>query len=275
MSKKTARIIAAGTLAIALVALLSGIALGTTLKITLKDGTVVQYDTGSIKSMEFIEGPGSGASSASNAQQWISGTPFIAEEFDGPLGSLWERIEVIGGNFGKFAKIANGELTIVVPPGNSWGKTGIMTAAPAFTVDAGMSAKPVRMLVEFNPDQTENVLIGLAESKNPDMWLLQNVWAAMNRNPGANETQFALLNTQGEPGTNPGSVAPGRPNPRFILLSVWPGKVELRNLETNESIMANFPWIRVGSPIYFYIFSHPWAENGPAKMSVKSIRFYK
>lgn len=275
MSKKTARVMTAGILTIAMVMILSGIALGTTLKITLKDGTIVQYDTEGIKSMEFIEEAASSLQAANPAQQWVSGTPFIAEEFDGPLGSLWERIEVIGGNFGQFAKIANGELTIVVPPGNSWGKTGIMTSAPAFTVDAGMAAKPVRILVEFNQDKTENVLIGLSETKHPDMWLLQNVWAAMNRNPEADETQFLLLNTQGEPAGNPNAIAPGRPNPKLAMLTVWPGKVEFRNLETGESITSNFPWIRVGSPVYFYIFSHPWNEHGAARMSVKSIRFYR
>lgn len=275
MSTKTTRIMTASILTVALVMIFSGIVLGTTLKITLKDGTVVQYDTSAIKSMEFIEGTASSSSSSVPAQQWVSGTPFIVEEFDGPLGTLWERIEVIGGNFSQFARIENGELTVSVPPGNSWGKTGIMSAAPAFTVDEGMSARPVRILIEFNQEKTENVLIGLAETKHPDMWLLQNVWAAINRNPEANETQFLLLNTQGEPGGNPDAMAPGRPNPKLILLSVWPGKVEMRNLETAEAITAGFPWIRVGSPVYFYIFSHPWAEHGPARMSVKSIRFYR
>ncbi len=209
------------------------------------------------------------------ADAGITGTPAMIEEFEEPLSSLWDKIEVVGGNFNKFAKVANGELTIDVPSGNSWGKTGILSAFPMLTVESGMSTRPARILVEFNQQLTENVLLALSEIKNPDVWLTTNVWANYMKKPGSADTNFILVSSQGEGAPTDKATRSDRPIPKYLMLTIWPGKVEFKDLDTKETLTANYPWIKVGTPIYFYAFVHPWEMGGPAKMSIKSIKIYK
>jgi hypothetical protein len=209
------------------------------------------------------------------ADAGITGAPAMIEEFEGPLSSLWEKIEVVGGNFSRFAKVENGELTVDVPSGNSWGKTGIMSAFPMLTVESGMSTRPARVLVEFNQQLTENVLLALSEIKNPDVWNTTNVWANFMKKPGSADTNFILVSSQGEGAPTDKATRNDRPVPKYLLLTIWPGKVEFKDLDTKETLIGSYAWIKVGTPIYFYAFVHPWEMGGPAKMSIKSIRIYK
>lgn len=205
----------------------------------------------------------------------LAGTPSMVEDFEGPLSSLWERLEVVGGNFSRFAKVANGELTVDVPSGNIWGKTGILSSFPMFTVESNMSTKPVKVLVELNEKLSENVLLALSGIKNPDVWLTTNVWASFMKKPGSADTNFLLTSSQGDGAPLDKVTRSNRPNPKYLLLTIWPGKVEFQDLDTKETLTANYPWLKVGTPVYFYAFVHPWESGGPAKMSIKSIKIFK
>lgn len=240
----------------------TSISSASTLVIKLTDGTALSYDTALISSMFF-------ADSGSSAGQPAANAPLLTEDFSSGLSNIWEQIQVVGGNFERFAKVSPGKLAVAVPAGNSWGKTGIMSRTPLFSVDAGMADKPLKISFDFDPSATTGYIIALSQAKDADVWRVQNVWFHWGK-PTFTEGKAYLVNTQNQGDKGGESKTPALA-PRNVTLSIRPGAVEA-GTSHNTKTEAQISWLKPGVPVYLYIFSHPWNQHEAASFTLKSIK---
>lgn len=211
---------------------------------------------------------------ASDPAPGITGTPVIVEEFEDGLSSLWATLGYSGGDFQKFAKVENGALIVSVPKGNGAGRTGIMSAEPLFKVNAAMKDDPVRIVIEFDQANTDNFVVALSAVKDQNAWKLPNLWVFWNRVSGTDRSHFGISSIQGEGDYRTNSEKSGRPVPRYLMLTIWPGRVELKDLDTNERFDGSYTWLKEGAAPYLFLFANPIMQGNAAKMAVKSIRVY-
>jgi hypothetical protein len=238
-------------------------AVATTMTVHLKDGTVAKFDTSKIASVTYSE--------TVSTTQPQTNKPVLEESFRSGLSGTWEPIAVVGGDYNRFAKITPGLLEVNVPAGNHWTKTGIMSAKPLFTVTAGMETAPVRIELTFDAARTTGCVIGLTEAKDADMWRQQNVWFHFGVT-SPTETFSYLVNTQN--GAESYGTAKGPASaPTTVILTITPGFVRVET-STGMKGEGKFSWLRVGAPVYFYIFTHPKGDQGPAAFALQSIRMY-
>lgn len=229
--------------------------------IRFNDGRTVVHDTSRISSITFDVDQQAGIPNA--------GAYLLNEEFVGGLSGLWEPIQVVGGNFARFAALSQGKLVVSVPPGNSWGKTGIMSRTPLFTVDGGMSMNPLKLSFEFAPEQTTGYIIALAQPKDADVWRVQNYWFHWGQ-PSMISGRVYVANTQNS-GDKGGESATPPQAPATVTLAIRPGSVEATTSQGTRLAM-NLGWLKPGVPVYLYVFSHPWNQHGAASFALKSIR---
>lgn len=243
---------------------IAGTALAGTMIIRLKDGTSASYDTAQIESVRFSDAGGSGSTR--------EGRALFEERFAGNLSEAWEKIEVVGGNFSKFAINTATAFAVVVPAGNYWGKTGIMSRDRFFTVNSNMEENPLKIKLTFDPDKTTGFCLALSEGKNADVWVLGNMWFHFGRK-SATETFANFVNTQNG-GENYGSAEGPGESPETVTLTIKPGFIRA---ETSTGMVreGKFAWLKPGTSAYFYLFSHPAEVNGPAAFALKSIRMYR
>ncbi|MFH0801543.1 MAG: hypothetical protein V2A78_04040 [bacterium] len=237
-------------------------ALATTMTIKFKDGTVVNYDATKIESVIFSETATPGAQ---------EGTAIFEDTFPSGLSDTWEPIACAGGSFDKFAKALPGRIEVIVPEGNSWGKTGIVSRQPLFTVGPDMETAPLALELKFDPARTTGLIIGLSESKTQDLYWAQNVWFHIGR-PSVTATSSDFSNTQNGV-ENYGSAKGPAAFPGTVTLTIKPGFV---SVETSTGIKqeGKFSWLKPGSSAYLYIFSHPTAEGLPAAFILEKIRMF-
>ena len=173
------RILALCTLAITLASFPLSIACGAPMTIVFNNGSMVTYDTDEIKSITF-----SGTSATPVASPY--GPPFtivqpnIMEDFQNGLGDRWDPVAVVGGDFGRFARFESGKLIVNVPQGNSWGKTGVQSKQPIFTVDRSFAAQPGLILIKTDPTLTTGFVVTLA-SVAQLVWVPSRVVACRQR----------------------------------------------------------------------------------------------
>ena len=204
----------------------------------------------------------------------VTGIPVLEEEFENGLSSTWTTLGYSGGDFQKFAKIENGALVISVPKGNGAGRTGIMSAEPLFKVNTAMKNDPVRIVIEFDQANTDNFVVALSSVKDQNAWKLPNLWIFWNRISGTDRSHFGISSIQGEGDYRTNSEKNGRPVPHYLMLTIWPAKVELKDLDTNEKFDGSYTWLKEGAAPYLFIFANPIMQGNEAKMAVKSIRVY-
>jgi hypothetical protein len=197
------------------------------------------------------------------------GVSLLTETFNSGLSSTWEPIQVVGGNFDRFATVGNGKLSVSVPAGNSWGKTGIMTSRAFFPLSATMAVKPLKLTFDFDADKTTGYVIALSQAKDADVWRVQNVWFHWGI-PNPLEGKAYLVNTRNNADKGGESRTPPRA-PESVTLAVRPGNVAVTTSD-NSTITAGISWLKEGVPVYIYIFSHPWNQGESATFVLKSIR---
>ena len=96
--------------------------------------------------------------------------------FDGAMNATWEPTEVAGGSFARFARLEDGALKVDAPEGNSWAKTGLLSAKPLITLDHRVIMAPARLAITLDPTKPENLVVGLSTKKLADMWPDHVVW---------------------------------------------------------------------------------------------------
>jgi len=267
------RILALCTLAITLASFPLSMACGAPMTIVFNNGSMVTYDTDEIKSITF-----SGTSATPVASPY--GPPFaivqpdIMEDFQNGLGNRWDPVAVVGGDLGRFARFESGKLIVNVPQGNSWGKTGIQSKQPIFTVDRSFAAQPGLILIKTDPALTTGFVVTLASSWHNDVWVLQTVWVHVVSATDEGEGSVVFINTQGPEKYGSDGLLPIKPvkAPEWVGLKVYPGKVALQVSGMDSPAVIDMGWISEGTPVYLQVFSHPRAEGGPAAVAIDQIQ---
>ncbi len=121
---------------------------------------------------------GSGAGAAEPAPG-VAPLPFETI-FAGIADPRWEPIGVAGGNFDSFARYENDALVVAVPEGNSWGKTGLLSAEPIVRLDARVHVTPSRIELQLDPATPENLNVALSGHKLADMWRDHQAWYTLS-----------------------------------------------------------------------------------------------
>lgn len=187
---------------------------------------------------------------------------------------MWATAGYSGGDYQKFARVEGGTLIVSVPKENGAGRTGIMSAEPLFKVNAAMKQDPVRIVIEFDQAATDNFVVALSAAKDQNAWKLPNLWIFWNRISGTDRSYFGISSVQGEGDYRTNSEKKGRPVPHYLMLTIWPGKVALKDLDTQESFDGSYTWLKEGAAPYLYVFANPIIQGNAAMLAVKSIRVY-
>lgn len=73
-------------------------------------------------------------------------------------------------------------LAVTVPPGHSWGKTGILSNAPVLTLDGRLRSTPALVAVDTDPaDRAASFAVALSGERTPEMWPGWRLWASLTR----------------------------------------------------------------------------------------------
>ncbi len=231
--------------------------------IRFHDGRAIVHDTNRISSITFD------GASHTQTEPSSAGAYLLNEEFANGLSNLWAPIQVVGGNFERFAAITNGKLAVNVPAGNSWGKTGIMSHSPLFLIDNGMASNPLKIRFDFDPNQTTGYVIAFSQGKDADVWRVQNYWFHWGR-PTMISGKVYVSNTQNSGDKGGEAITPPQA-PKTVTFTVKPGTVEAKT-SNGTNLVMNLGWMKHGVPVYMYIFSHPWNQHEAAAFTLNSIR---
>lgn len=181
----------------------------------------------------------------------------------------WEPAGVAGGDFARFARWTDTGLAVDVPSGSSWGKTGLLSAAPVVELDERAYRTPYRIRVTVDPRATTGFAFALGGDKRPDMWATNRLWVSLVRHDGG-RYMLAVHRTNYEVWS------------RMIAASVveqqWDGTLDI-DLGINWSRVtmgkvttirapAGFDWL---SKLHASIVSHPARENEASRLSLRSI----
>ena len=246
---------------------------GSTLTVVFKDGQKVAVelpqDTSKISYIGFDDSTPLGGSknSSTDLAQVI-----MKDTMSDGLGSNWDPLSCVGGDYGRFAKFEAGKLVVDVPAGNNWGKTGIMSKKPLFSVDDTMDSRPMKIVLDFDAARTRGYVACLSAAQNADVWLLQNAWFHWGVSEEKKKGFAHLVNTQnsGDP-ADPGSIldlptdAPSR-----LVLSVSAGKV-VAELPGGRKLVLRPSWLKSGVPIYLHVFSHPDRQGGAGSFCLDTV----
>ena len=194
----------------------------------------------------------------------------LSETFDAGLGDRWAPTAAAGGNFERFARLEKGKVLVAVPAGNSWGKTGVRTTKPVFTMDDTMTARPMQIVLDFDPEATNGYIVAIAPESSPDVVHAMQSWFHWCRNPKG-EAGMYLRNFR------TGQVADLGPNakyppvaPRQVAFSVSPGKVEVA-VSSGEKLSLPQAWLVPGTPVFVHVHSHPGPEGDPAGFALDTV----
>lgn len=184
--------------------------------------------------------------------------------FDGRENPAWEGFGVAGGDFGRFARYAGGALVVDVPKDNGWGKTGLMTVAPALHVERRSDRAHYRFIVRTDPQRTTGFVVALSPRRTPDMWPEHLVWISLIRSE-AGALELFLHQT---PYLSWGRAVTGS----------WNG--ELQVMLATDGIRAWLPGglsirtplgVRDDNDYYLQVMAHPPKSYAPATLALKSV----
>ena len=267
------RILALCVLAFTLASFPLSIVCGAPMTIVFNNGATITYDTDEVRSIMFSGTPMMPVASPSGSPFSIA-QPAMIEDFDNGLGNRWDPVAVVGGDFGRFARFEQGKLVVNVPRGNSWGKTGIQSGQPIFTVDRSFATQPGLILIKTDPKLTTGFVVTLASAWHNDVWVLQTVWVHIACATDEGEGFVVFINTHGPEKYGSEGYLPIEPTkaPEWVGLKVYPGKVALQVSGMDSPAVVDMGWIGEGTPVYLQIFSHPRAEGGPSAMAIDQIQ---
>ena len=261
---------AALALSFAGVLLAATVALGASIVIRFKDGTQVSFDLPQgISEIESLSIQPAGGSPATVSLKDV----VFRDTVDAGIGDKWDPVSLSGGSFERFAKVADGKLVVSVPAGNSWGKTGIKSKKPLFTVDEAMATNPMKVVLDFDPQNPTSFLAARVPGDAADAYALQNCWFVWSGPLAKRDPYLCLINTRNRTvekavdGTDPKHPATA---PKQVVFSVCPGTVEL-SMSSGQQFKVQLPWVAVGTPVYLHVTSHPAAEGDPASFSLDTV----
>lgn len=251
----------------------AGSCLATTIIINFNDGNTVKYDSSQIMSIMF----GDAAAAKAQAKPQVKpaeGNLLFTEDFNTDIAGMWEPNASAGGDYMRFARLQGGKLEVSVPAGNNWGKTGIMSKEPMFTVDGNMESKPLKIVFDFDPAKTTGYVIALSTAKAQDIWHHPNVWFYWLKTSAINGVT-AMLDTRVEKDTHSGDkVTPGQA-PKQVTLSIYTERAEALLSDGTRLESRKLSQLKAGNSVYLYIFSHPTKAGSPSAFSLDSIKIMR
>ena len=190
--------------------------------------------------------------------------------FDGAPTPAFEPAAVAGGNFEGFARYAADGLEVDVPAGNSWAKTGFISAEPLLALDDRNALTPTRLTLGFDPGRTRTVVLALAGDKVVEMWPGHNAWFSFLRPEGQD---FVEMGIHSSPYHNHSRKLPAEWVDRYwdgaLIYEFVDGRTCLR-LVAGPSVCADMP-VNAGYAYYATILAHAWQENAPAALVLRRI----
>src|SRR3990172_4151708 len=243
-----------------------GACLAATIIINFNDGNTAKYDTSQVTSIMFGEGM-----EVKSPAKSAEGNILFTEDFNGGLSPTWEPMACAGGDYKRFAKVEDGKLYVNVPPNNSWGKTGILSKDPMFTVDSNMASKPLKIVFDFDSSMTTGYVIALSTAKAQDVWHHPNVWFYWLKTSAINGVT-GMVDTRAEKETTSGQQGPPGQAPKPVTLSIYPERVEATLSDGTRLQSSKLSQLKTGNSVYLYIFSHPTKEGNPSALSLDSVK---
>jgi hypothetical protein len=239
--------------------------------VTFKDGTRVKaelpQDVSQIKSVVFESDGGAATVQTTDLKNTV-----FSDGMDSGLGDKWDALACVGGDFGKFARFGGGKLAVNVPAGNHWGKTGIMSKKPLFSVDNTMDANPMKIVLDFDTSATIGYIVALAPVQHNDVWVTQNYWLHWGVAEDTKKGFLYSVNTQnsGDKATPPEDRDLPLDAPKRVVLSVSPGIVKA-SLPGGKTFTCSLGWLKSGTPVYLHVFSHPHNAGGPGGFALDAV----
>lgn len=223
-----------------------------------------------LRSIDLEWTPAGGASPASVVSATAAQSLPVRTLFDGTQASGWEPTGVVGGDFGKFANWSVGQLDVSVPEGNSWGRTGILSAQPLVSLDQRFFSTGLEFTLAVDKAATTGFGVAIGGEKQADMWPTYRLWASFIRRDDGNYDlvldwggmKTSLRNVSAE------TVARQWDGTMHIVIN--PGSSELRLGGIAETIRAP-DHFNPGDSLYMTVQSNPAVENGPSQLSLRSI----
>ena len=177
----------------------------------------------------------------------------------GALGSAWDPLSAVGGNFERFARFDGSGLAVSVPEGNSWGKTGLMAKEAMFTI----GKKPTKVTVGFDPGRTIGVCVAFAATRMADVALADNAWMSWVRSELGNDCWIGNVQDAWH-GRSPGvGTRLGGQIPSNISFTLAPGAFTMTPAGGATQSVA-ISWLQEGVAVYPYVFSCPSEAGKPS-----------
>lgn len=190
--------------------------------------------------------------------------------FDGKPSAAWEPIGVAGGDFARFATWDAGGLRIDVPEGNSWGKTGLLSAAPVVRFDQRLSRTAFRMIVSVDTQATDGFAVAIGPDRQADLWPTFRLWASLIRRADGNWS----LGLDWGGGKNWSRVVADEQVSRDwdgrLVIEFTSASSMVRLGDTGALIRAPFSFPE-GYQLYASVQSHPPADSRPAHLMLRTI----
>jgi hypothetical protein len=137
------------------------------------------------------QGQGQAVSEAADPLTMVAHVPQVL--FDGDMSGKWIPYQSGGGKFKDFALIDKGMLIVDVPPGNTWGRTGMYSNGTVIGHPRG-AAEGVRLTAWFDPDASTDAIVSLVpgEAKTDDEWSHHHVRLGMHLEAGEDQQSMTL-----------------------------------------------------------------------------------
>ena len=214
-------------------------------------------------------GPGASGASGKASGSPTASSSVVGPSFTGTLGSSWQPVNAAGGNFGRHARAGSQGLEVRIPRGSSWGKTGIRSRDPIFTVDP---KKPVthRIDLELDPAGTRSFCMALTDHPAADAWHSTNVWYVWMLPPFARRARVDFLSSPTQADRTTDFLPPRCPS--RVSMLVRGDEVEVRT-SLGTVHRRRFPWLgRAGARAWLQVFSHAPSPNIETCTHLRSIQ---
>ena len=189
-----------------------------------------------------------------------------------PAGAdVWERVALAGGDVGSFMIEGPRGIAVAVPPGHSWGKTGLLSVAPVLTLDGRLRSTPALVAVDVDPlDRAASFIVALSGERTPEMWPSWRLWTSFSRRDdgGVDLTLDWGGGRQWVKRLRPDDIPPdwsGR-----LLIWIGSGWSAVSLGDTGPRIAAPISF-EPGQALFMTALAHAPAENAPASLVLRGI----
>jgi tetratricopeptide (TPR) repeat protein len=182
------------------------------------------------------------------------------------LGNSWDKLSAVGGNFDRFARFDGRGLSVDVPAGNSWGKTGLMAKQPMVK----LGKTPVTVTVAVDPARTSGFVVAFAATRHPDVALTNNAWMSWVRNDKGSGDLWIGNVQDAWAGRNKGVSAPTSGQaPTPFVFTLEPGRMTVR-AAGQAPVSVEIGWLKEGVDLYPHLFTHPTEAGKAASLALTS-----